>query len=222
MELLAVRTARIICYLNAEELNPNGRPIAHDYMNAFVERYSFIKRPTTADEILDTSNKGITFEMGKFGDVGINKVILFDWGVVVETSTSTDACEEILQDILKWGAERFGLSNRPSLISQTNYLSELVFSSDMVLPTISPKLQFLGKEITDLVASYLGNSLPFEAIGITVSFDGTQTKQLNTPFQIQRLTDSPFSLKKYYSGAPLRTFDHVRLLNQFEKVIQES
>ncbi len=222
MELLAVRTARIICYLNVEELNPNGRPIAHDYMNAFVERYAFIKRPTTAEEILDSSSKGITFELGKFGEVGINKVILFDWGVVVETSASTDACEEILQDMLNWGAERFGLSNRPSLISGKNYLSEIVFSSDMSLPTISPKLQFLGKEITDLVGSYIGSSLPFEAIGITLAFDATQTKQLHTPFQIQRLIDSPFSQKKYYSGAPLRTFDHVRLLNQFEKTIQES
>lgn len=78
MELLAVRTARLIAYLNAEELNPSGRPIAHDFFNAFVERYSFIKRPTTADEILDTQNKGISFEQGKLGDVGINKVVLFD------------------------------------------------------------------------------------------------------------------------------------------------
>ncbi|HET6977213.1 MAG TPA: hypothetical protein VFI24_12870 [Pyrinomonadaceae bacterium] len=222
MELLAIRTARVIAYLNAEELNPSGRPIAHDFMNAFVERYSFVKRPTTADEILDSQNKGLTFELGKFGDVGINKLIFFDWGVVIETSTSTDASEKILQDILDWGAERFGLSNRPTLISQKNYLSELVFSSEMSLPAISPMFEFLGKEITDLVRIYLGNSLPFETVGITLAFDSTESKQLFTPFTIQRVTDTPFPLKKYYSGAPLRTSDHIRLLNQFEKVIQEA
>jgi hypothetical protein len=220
MELLAVRTARLIASLNAEELNPSGRPIAHDYMNAFVERYSFIKRPTTPDEILDSQNKGITFEQGKHGDVGINRVVLFDWGVVVETSASTDACAEILQDMLNWGAGRFGLSNRPSLITRRNYVSELVFSSEMSLPSISPQLQSLGREITDLVSSYLGNSLPFETVGISLAIDSTETKQLFTPFQIQRLTDTPFSQKKYYSGAPLRTFDHIRLLNQFEAAIQ--
>src|SRR5437870_4605932 len=133
MELLAVRTARLIAYLNAEELNPQGRPIAHDFMNAFVERYSFIKRPTTADEILDTQNKGITSEQGKLANVGINNVTLFDWGVVIETSASTDACEDILQDILKWGAETFGLSSRPSLITQRAFVSEIVFSSEMIL-----------------------------------------------------------------------------------------
>src|ERR1051325_8264080 len=108
MEVLAVRTARFIAHLNAEELNPAGRPIAHDYFNAFVERYKFIKRPTSADEILDVESKGVTFEQGKFGDVGINKVVLFDWGVLVETPASTEASENVLQDILDWGAEKFG------------------------------------------------------------------------------------------------------------------
>lgn len=220
MELLAVRTARLIAYLNAEELNPSGRPIAHDFFNAFVERYRFIKRPTTADEILDTQNKGISFEQGKLDDVGINKVVLFDWGVVVETSTSTDASETILHDMLNWGAESFGLSNRPSLITRRNYVSELVFSSEMLLPIISPKLRTLGAKITALVSGYLGDSLPFETVGVTLAFDSTQSKQLFTPFQIQRLAETPFSEKKYYSGAPLKTSDHIQLLNELEATLK--
>src|SRR5258706_4817544 len=129
MELLAVRTARLVAYVNAEELNPLGRPLAHDFMTAFVERYNFVKQPTTADEILDTQNKGLIFELGKWNDVGIAKFVLFDWGIVVETNTSTEASESVLQDMLKWGAEKFKLSDRPSLITQRNYVSELVFSS---------------------------------------------------------------------------------------------
>ncbi len=217
MELLAVRTARLIAYLNAEELNPSGRPIAHDYFNAFTERYNFLKRPMAADEILDAQNKGITFELGKMGDVGINKVVLFSWGVVVETSASTDSCEAILQDMLNWGAERFGLANRLGLIMRRNYVSELVFSSDMSLPVISPKLRTLGDKVTELVGGYLGNSLPFETVGITLAFDSTQSKQLFTPFQIQRFAETPFSEKKFYSGAPLKTSDHIQVINDFEK-----
>jgi hypothetical protein len=216
MELLAVRTARLVAYLNAEELNPSGRPLAHDFMKAFVDRYSFVKQPTTADEILDTQNKGLIFELGKWNDVGIAKVVLFDWGIVVETNTSTDASESVLQDMLKWGAETFGLSDRPSLITRRNYVSELVFSSEMSLPTISPKLGSLGDKITNLVSGYLGSSLPFETVGLTLAFDSTQSKQLFTPFQIMRLAETPFSLKKYYSGAPLKTADHVQLINDFE------
>lgn len=216
MDLLAVRTARLVAYLNAEELNPSGRPLAHDFMKAFVDRYSFVKQPTTADEILDTQNKGLIFELGKWNDVGIAKVVLFDWGIVVETNTSTDASESVLQDMLKWGAETFGLSDRPSLITRRNYVSELVFSSEMSIPTISPKLGSLGDKITNLVSGYLGSSLPFETVGLTLAFDSTQSKQLFTPFQIMRLAETPFSLKKYYSGAPLKTSDHIQVIEDFE------
>lgn len=216
MELLAVRTARLIAYLNAEELNPSGRPLAHDFMKAFVDRYRFVKQPTTADEILDVQNKGLIFELGKWNDVGVAKVILFDWGIVVETNTSTDASELVLQDMLKWGAETFGLSNRPSLITQRNYLSEIVFSSEMSLPAISPQLRSLGDKITSLVSGYIGRSLPFETLGVTLAFDSTESKQLFTPFQIQRLAETPFQLMKYYSGAPLKTSDHIQLINDFE------
>ena len=220
MDLLAVRTARLVAYLNAEELNPSGRPLAHDFMKAFVDRYSFVKQPTTADEILDTQNKGLIFELGKWNDVGVAKVVLFDWGIVVETNTSTDASESVLQDMLKWGAETFLLSNRPSLITRRNYVSELVFSSEMSLPAICPKLRSLGDKITSLVDGYLGSSLPFETVGVTLAFDSTQSKQLFTPFQILRLAETPFSQKKYYSGAPLKTSDHIQVIKDFEMALE--
>lgn len=217
MEVLAVRTARVIVHFNAEELNPAGRPVAHEYFNAFVERYKFIKRPTTADEILDAEDKGIIFELGKLDDdTGINKVILFSWGALVETSKSTDASEKVVQDILNWGAEKFGLSNRPSLIMKRNYVSELVFSSNLSLPTISPQLQALSESVTTLVRGYLGESSPFETVGVTLAFDSTQAKQLFTPFSVQRMVETPFSQKKYYSGAPLKTTDHMNVLYDFE------
>jgi len=216
MELLAVRTARLIAYLNAEELNPEGRPIAHDFFNAFTERYSFLKRPMTADEILDPQNKGITFETGKLGDVGIDRVTLFNWGVVIETSASTDASENVLQDILSWGIKTFGLSSRPTLITQRSYVSELVFSSNIWLPSLNPSLTALGTKITNLVAGYLGESLSYEVVGFGLAFDPTKTKQTFTPFRVERLADTSFASKKYYSGAPLKTSDHVELIRELE------
>ncbi len=219
MELLAVRTARLIAYFNAEELNPSGRAIAHDFFNAFTERYNFLKRPMTADEILDPQNKGITFEVGKMADIGIDKVALFDWGVVIQTSATTDACEAILQDILNWGAETFGTSSRPSLITRRSYVSEIVFTSDISLPAINPMLQKFGNLITELVGGYLhAKSMPFELTGINLAFDASQSKQTFTPFQLYRLAETPFSLKKYYSGGPLKTSDHIAIIEQFESL----
>src|ERR1051326_3089997 len=129
MEVLAVRTARLIAYLNAEELNPQGRPLAHDFMRGFVERYAFIKFPTTANDILDPQNNGVAFEMGKMGDVSITALKLFDWGIMIETASSTADSEAVLQDMLNWGHETFGTSNRATLVTKRNYVSEIVFES---------------------------------------------------------------------------------------------
>jgi hypothetical protein len=220
MELLAVRSARLIAYINSEELNPSGRPLAHDYMRAFVERYSFIKQPSTADEILDTQNRGVSFELGRLGDVGISKVTMFDWGVVVETNTSTDASEAILQDMLDWGAETFGMSNRPNLVTRRNYVSELVFFSDMSLAVVSPILRSLGDKIAGIFNGYHVSNLPFETAGFSLAFDSTQTRQIFTPFQLNRLPDTPFSESKYYSGAPLKTSDHIQVIKDFEAALK--
>jgi hypothetical protein len=67
----------------------------------------------------------------------------------------------------------------------------------------------------------MGSSLPFETVGVTLTFDSTQSKQLFTPFQIQRLAETPFSQKKYYSGAPLKTADHIQLIDDFEASLEK-
>lgn len=218
MELLAVRLARVIAFLRAEELNPEGRPIAHDFLKKFVERYSFIKFPQTADEFLD-SNKGVIFELGKFRDISIDRLVLFDWGIAVDTSASTEASEAILQDMLSWGAETYKLSNRPALITHKAFVSELVFSSDLLLPSINPSLESLGRKITKLVTEYAAGefeSLPYHTLGFVLGFDASKTKQLFTPFRLERLADTPFEQKKYLSTAPLKTTDHQQLISEVE------
>src|ERR1051326_123004 len=86
--------------------------------------------------------------------------------------------------------EAFGMSNRPSLITRRNYVSELVVSSDLPFATISPILQPLSDTLTALVGNYLGKSSPFETTGFSLAFDNALTKQLYTPFIFQRLIET--------------------------------
>ncbi len=90
----------------------------------------------------------------------------------------------------------------------------------MSLPTVNLGLHTVASRVSELVSSYIGSSQPFEVSGITVSFDPTQSKQLWTPLQVFRLSETPFSEKKYYSGAPLRTSDHIEVIEQFEDMLK--
>ncbi len=219
MELLAVRTARLVARMNAEELNPKGKALAHDFMRMFVKRYNFLKVPTP-EEITSTEDNGITFTTGKLGEVGITKVVLFDWGVAVETNATTDASDAVLQDMLDWGAQEFQLANRPDLITRRSYVSEIVFRSDIDLNALNRAVLEVSNHLTQMVAAYLGQSEPFGIHGFSIAFDSSQSKQLYTPFQIYHLPDTPYSERKYISGAPLRTADHFRIIEQLEDILR--
>ncbi len=203
--------------MNAEELNPSGRPLVHDFLNAFVKRYSFLKYPQKPEDINDS--QGVVFESGKWNDIGIEQLILFDWGVVVDTRTSTDASEALLQDVLKWGAENFGLSNRQDLIKRKTYVSELIFASTLSLPTINENLKVLASKVNESIGKHFHQKTPYEFSGFSFHFDTSQSKQFFSPFRIERLEQTPFSDNKYYSGAPLQTAEHVELITELETLL---
>jgi hypothetical protein len=220
MEILAVRTARVLAFLNPEELNPQGRALVPDYIQGFIQRYGFVKFPQKPDEIIDAEDKGVAFEVGRWNDFAITRLVLFSWGVVIDTESSTDVTELVLKDMLDWGAENFGLSNSPDLITRMGYLSEIIFKSDMSLPSINPKVQALGKRVTDGINKSFHQTLPYEISGITLHYDQRISRQFFAQVRIERFGDAPFSDNKYYSGAPMRTAEHVQLLEEFESALK--
>lgn len=218
MEILGVSTARLLAFLNADEINPAGLSIAHDFSKAFVERYHFLTFPQGTQDM--DESKGITFENGKWDKYGISKFVLFSWGIVIDTNSSTEVSESVLQDMLTWGVEKFGLSNRPDLVTRRGYLSEIVFTSDLSLAAINPKIQALGAKVTDSISNHFRQKLDYEIHGISLHFDTRFSKQPFAPVRVERLDNTPFPDKKYYSGAPLPTKDHIQFLKDFEAALK--
>ena len=85
-------------------------------MPQIVDRYKFQKFPQSADQ-LDES-KGIEFLEGKIGDRVIQKFVIWNTLLVVETRSNTADSKRILEEMLAWGPQKFGLNYRPGMISQ--------------------------------------------------------------------------------------------------------
>lgn len=217
MEILAVRTARTIVYVSGEELNPYGKAVYPKLTEAVVAKYAFMAYPKELSDY--DEDKGVTFGAGRWGDIAIDRLTLFNNGLVVDTRSSTADSEAIIKEGLQWMAETFGLAFRPDMIERKQYLSELVVRCVKPLDALNPKLKPLAAKISKAVSKIANQTLPFETSNFTIGFDTLLTKLTFSPFRIERLIDVPYSENKYYAGAPLPTDLHLELLTEFENLL---
>jgi hypothetical protein len=218
VELLAVRTARTIVYATPEEINPRGKAVYPGLTQALVERYGFMAYPQGLGDY--DEEKGVAFGMGQWNDIAIDRLTLFNNGMVVDTRSSTADSEKIITDGLEWVSKTFGLIFRPDMIERRQYLSELVIRCNKPLDGLNPKLAQFASKITEVVGGIIQQPIKFETSALSLGLDTLKTKLVLSPFRIERLIDVPFSENKFYSGAPLPTDIHLGLLEEFESLIQ--
>lgn len=221
MEVIAIRTARVIVHLPTEEINPFGKAVYPDLTRALVERYGFMAFPQTLGDY--DEEKGIVFGMGRWKDISIDRLSLFGNGIAVDTRSSTKDSEEIINEGLLWMVERFGLTFKPEMMNRKGYLSELVVHCDKPLNALNPRLAAFANTLTDQLHKVAYQSLPlvFETTGIALGFDSLNTKFTFSPFRYERLVDVPLSENKFYAGAPLPTNTHIELLELFEGLFSD-
>lgn len=217
MELSAILLARGVAFLQTEDLNPRNRVSSLAFSKAFTEHYKFSKSPQTLEDF--DSLKGIEFLSGKLNETNIERLTIFSGAIVVDTKSSTDDSDNVLQDALRWAADLVGLSS-PVRVVRKSYVSQLSFYSTLRLPALHPVLQRVVGQITESVSKNLGQPLPYELVSINFNFDQLLTKFAPGPFTIERRQDVPFSENKYFSTAPLPTNEHLSLLEEFEAALK--
>jgi len=219
MELLAVRQARLVAFISAEELNPFGHTDAQALTEGLVERYGFLKYPKAMEDYYN-EERTVSFEGGRFGNISILAITIYPNGILVDTRSSTDDCEKVLEDALTWAQSACGLVYSPEMIMRRTYISQLVFRSDTTLNMLNPKLAGFTERVTKAVAKDVEPTAPFETTAIRIYFDPVIAKLPLDSFRVERLENAPFSENKYYSMAPLRTQDHLALLEEFEAMLK--
>ncbi len=217
MELLGVRTARLLTFFPTDEINPRGRSLIHEVIPAFVERYKFLKYPQKFEDFDET--KGIRFDSGVWNDLEVT-IVLYNNGVMVDTRSSTDDSERILEDALTWAADTFGLVYKPDMLTRKAYLSELDLKCQTPLDALNPKLEAFVNKLSHLVGQQTGHTFDYKAAALWLNFDTAFNKGPGGAFRVERLVDIPFSENKYYSSAPLPTNTHLEFLEEFEAILK--
>lgn len=211
---------------------PGGGLYIPEAVSALKERYGFVGTPSSLQDF-DLS-KGVTFRHGRFltnipdieggpREILIDQFQVFAAGMRVDTRVRVEFADMFIEDLLKWATESFGLKILPEHPITNFYLSQVEVKSDVGFGTLFNLLDRLNEITTALIKSYgyekHGVLYPaFGPSGLILYTDLTKVRfPLLSPFTFERRAQQPYDSNLYYSAAPLKTMDHLRILDELEK-----
>ncbi len=206
--------ARALAYVETTELNPKGSVFFPELIKRIVERFEFQKYPQSYEQT--NEDKGVEFFEGRWNGVNVNKLAIFTGALVVDTSASTAESERIIEEALVWATTDLGLDYKPGMIQRKQYISDIVFYSDIKLLAVHSAFVNLQKAITDAGEKYLWQRREYDLTHFGLDFDKTLTPLISAPFSIQRRGNALFTTNKYFSEAPFPTDVHIKLIEQLE------
>jgi hypothetical protein len=215
MELASVVLARAMAWVEPIDLNPRGAVYYPDITKALVARYNFQKFPQKLEDF--DESKGVTFGAGRLGDTVIEQLIIYTYGIVLDTRISTQESRRLLEEAFEWGREELGFTYKPDMVKRWQYASQVTFRSTAQMTGASSAVEKLVASVAKGVADTMGENLKYDVAVLSVDYDQLTRKHALGKFSIQRRDNTPFSENKYFSDAPLPTDTHIHLLEQFEK-----
>lgn len=213
MQLAAILSAKAMALVEPVELNKYGKVFFPDLAKALVARYNF---QTTPQPSADPS-KGLTFGIGRFGKTSIEELILYPFGILLSTRTSTAESRGLLENAFEWGTKELGLDT--IRVRRWQYESQVLFHSNVPLTALNPAAQIVADVLEKNALEVTGDELKYEMTAATWEIDLLARKYSLGRFSIQRRDNTPFSENKFFSDAPLPTDIHLKVLEQFEAAL---
>lgn len=222
MKLLSIKQARSIWLIYLIELNPRGLNL-FTLIRPMIEKYKFQIYPTKPEEFgLGKQIREIKFSGGSFQkdlkhDIAFDLTIYND-GLIVDTRSSTDDSDMILNEFLTWISTEIDLVPYQKVLRSKLYLSELYVQTKKSLNSLNPKLTAFAKRLTSLIVGHEHHSIAFETSGLSFWTDPAVGNPPGS-FRFERVIDVPFSTNRYYSAAPLQTDPHLKMIEELEKIL---
>lgn len=215
MELLNVESSRLVSLMKV--LPPEvGQPFLPDVITSVAERYRFQKFPVGFDQLLADAKM---FAMGVWNGIQIDELAVYNDGIIVGARAPTKFLDDLCSDLIELISSRFGLNMVPAS-EQRHYESAVVIRLDQ---SISKKLSFLDVINSDLAAfqeNYGLGTHDFGFASIETGVDMTKgSGKRPLTFSIVRRANVSFEDCVWFSAAPLKTDDHVALLENLERIM---
>ncbi|OAF06677.1 hypothetical protein AYJ54_19335 [Bradyrhizobium centrolobii] len=183
------------------------------------DKYGFVQVPTTIAELDFT--KGVTFLQGYYKGLVISKLQVYENGMLCEALADNSACDEFMGEVLEWAKTEHAIPIKESGVKA--FISQLEVVTNVDLEKHLQKIDSVAALIGQSLKSYGQPVGLYQMSGIKLHYDSAATPVPRPPeFVFERRAGEPYSTNQYFSSAPLRTADHMRVLNQLEKIFGTS
>lgn len=217
MQLKHIEVSRLV-YLTTVRRD-QGQIFLPAAAQALRERYFFQKTPSSYEEL---SESKITFEHGLFEGSAISEFSLHTDGLVVSARSSTDILEAFLADMLSWASERLQLVEVDLPNRATFFESRLIVHLDIARARLLPWAGAVQKRLSKSLTSYGMKPFEFGFGGAGLVVDQTKIAAPHpTAFRLEPRMGMPLDSNIYFSVAPLKTDDHVALLEELERSLAQ-
>jgi hypothetical protein len=189
-------------------------------LEAITQRYNFRKGPDINLPKSEVDKIGLRFEFGSFEIAGIlhniSDCTIFADGMVINTKNTDDA-DAFWDDLTNWlRAENYirDFAEAPVL----RYVSQIVAEFEHRMSQIMPSFDRISGLISDKLTQIYKTDVLVEMARFDFEYDKiTAQSSLNVPrFIIERRQGIPFTRERYFCSAPMRTPDHLNILQEIE------
>jgi hypothetical protein len=217
VKLKDVTLAQVIRFETPNQSAADQKVWILDLVKGLQDRYKFMEIPRLVGDY--DLQRGMTFLKGTyFGKFVIEKFQIYNNGILCEAKIATESVDEFLDDATRWATSELGLLTNYG--GTTPYLSNIEIESELDIAENFGKFSSLGKTIANFVRSNGLTTPDYSVSEITLHSDTWLT---GTPravaFTFGRRHGHAHADNLYFSSAPLKTKDHLKVLDELESIL---
>ncbi len=222
MKIISYDSARVTLLFPLEEIIPLAGINNHLLIEQIRSRYEFARSPDLNLPRAELDKTGFKFENGIHKAANEYAQIVdfaaYPDGIVINSKTTDDA-ESFLSDLLYFLKTEHAFREfitEPKM----RFISQIVVEFDSNMSLLMPKYELISNIIDMRISQIYGDTTSSKIARFDIEFEGSN-KGIGSPiprFSLEQRVGTSFDVNRYFCSAPIRTQDHVGVLERIEKL----
>lgn len=215
MKLLAIEMSRVTALFRMER--PSGQPYLPHIAAQLAERYHFGGAPHS---FADVGGNKIEFKHGLFEGNAIDILEVYNDGIIVSSRSDSNCIDKYIDDLGLWLETTHGLSAIETHTVNKMYESTLLVETDREIFKPLDAFAGIARMIEGALRDSTGLEVQYHSVGLSLSADQSKNPFLRpVPFRFERKDLIEFSRHQFFTTAPLKTKQHLDILERLESSI---